>query len=176
MGPGRCICLWVGRGGVWLWTQRVSASWSRGVHPLDTHTHTHTSCKHTHTLPGPQIHPSLDIPPPPVPPPYGQRAGSTHPTAMLSCSISINLSPPPFIITVHKQSCGNVMFLHLSVSHSVQRGESAPVHAGIHHSPGRHRHPLGRHPPSRQLLLRTVRTLLECIFFTECLLNNILLF
>ena len=28
------------------------------------------------------------------------------------------------------------MFLHLSVSHSVHRGLSAPVHAGIHHSPG----------------------------------------
>ena len=28
------------------------------------------------------------------------------------------------------------MFLHLSVSHSVYRGVSAPLHAGIHHPPG----------------------------------------
>ena len=31
------------------------------------------------------------------------------------------------------------MFLHLSVSHSVHRVGTAPLHAGIH--------PLGRHPP-----------------------------
>ena len=123
------------------------------------------------------------------------------------------------IFTVRKRSCGKVMFLHLSVSHSVHRGVSAPVHAGIHTPLGRHptrrqtplsrhpqadppgRHPLGRHPPrktpqedppqadtprpgrhlppgkhpplgkhspgrhppSRRLLLRTVRILLECI-------------
>ena len=36
-----------------------------------------------------------------------------------------------FIFTVHKRSCGKVMFLHLSVSHSVHRGGSASVHAGI---------------------------------------------
>ena len=34
------------------------------------------------------------------------------------------------VITVRKRSCGKVMFLHLSVSHSVHRGGS--VHAGIH--------------------------------------------
>ena len=43
------------------------------------------------------------------------------------------------LITVRKRSCEKVMFLHLSVSHSVHRGVSASVHAGIH--------PLGRHPP-----------------------------
>ena len=41
------------------------------------------------------------------------------------------------IITVRKRSCGKVMFLHQSVCHSVHRGVSASVHAGIH-TPGRH--------------------------------------
>ena len=55
-------------------------------------------------------------------------------------------------ITIRKQSCGKVMFLHLSVSHSVHRGVSASVHAGIHTPLGRHppppsRNPLGRQPP-----------------------------
>ena len=35
------------------------------------------------------------------------------------------------IITVRKRSCGKVVFLHLSVGHSVHRGVSASVHAGI---------------------------------------------
>ena len=67
------------------------------------------------------------------------------------------------------------MFLHLSVSHSVHRGVPFPVHAGIHplrQTPPPPADPLGRHPwadtpgqtpPSRRLLLRTVRILLECI-------------
>ena len=40
-----------------------------------------------------------------------------------------------------------VMFLHLSVSHSVHRGLSASVHAGIH--------PPGRHPPPAQCMRAT---------------------
>ena len=40
-------------------------------------------------------------------------------------------------------SCGKVMFLHLSVSHSIHGGvSSASVYAGIHTS-------LGRHPPEQ---------------------------
>ena len=54
--------------------------------------------------------------------------------------------------------------LHLSVSYSVHRGVPAPMHAGIHHPSGRH--PLlGTHPPppSRRLLLWTVRILVESL-------------
>ena len=62
------------------------------------------------------------------------------------------------IFTVRKRSCGKVLFLHLSVSHSVHRGVSAPVHAGIHTPLGRHpsprQTPLSRHPlPGRHPLL-----------------------
>ena len=47
--------------------------------------------------------------------------------------------------------CGKVMFLHLSVSHSVHLGCLG-------------RHPPGRHPlPQKWPLQRTVRILLECI-------------
>ena len=55
------------------------------------------------------------------------------------------------IITVRKRSCGKVMFLHLSVSHSVHRRVclsacwDTPT-LGRHHPLGRHL-PLGRHPP-----------------------------
>ena len=38
------------------------------------------------------------------------------------------------------------MFIHLSVSHSVHRGVSDPVHAGIHHSPGQTPPPLADTP------------------------------
>ena len=48
---------------------------------------------------------------------------------------------------------GNV-FLHMSVSHSVQRGVSASVHAGIH--PSHADTPLGRHPPAQCMLGYTV--------------------
>ena len=71
--------------------------------------------------------------------------------------------------TVPKRSCGKVMFLHLSVSHSGHRGVSSPVHAGIHTHPPADtllsRHPPGQTPPNRWLLLWTVRILLECILF-----------
>ena len=43
------------------------------------------------------------------------------------------------IFTFRKRSCRKVMFLHLSVSHSVHRRGSASVHAGIH--------PLGQTAP-----------------------------
>ena len=82
-----------------------------------------------------------------------------------------------------QRSWGKVMFLHLSVSHSVLRGGRVSQHAlGQTPSPGRHipactgaDTPLSRHipactgadtpppPPGRWLLLRTVRILLECI-------------
>ena len=67
------------------------------------------------------------------------------------------------IFTVRKRSCGKVMFLHLSVSHSVHGGVSTSVHAGIH-TPQADTPLLGRHPPSpsRRPLQRMVRILLEC--------------
>ena len=74
---------------------------------------------------------------------------------------------------LRKRSCEKIMFLHLSVGHSVHRGVSVSVHAGITTplTP-----PLGIHPPwvdtpspwaeppppSRRPLQRTVRILLEC--------------
>ena len=48
-----------------------------------------------------------------------------------------------------QRSCSKVMFLHLSVSHSVNRVVSASVHAGIH-SPGLV-HPPGQVPPGRDI-------------------------
>ena len=91
-----------------------------------------------------------------------------------------------------QRSCGKVMFLHLSVSHSVQRGVYPSMHWGRHplgihipvctgadtpradisqyalwQTPPGQTYPSmywGRHPPpGRRLLLRTVRILLECI-------------
>ena len=70
------------------------------------------------------------------------------------------------IFAVRKRSCGKVMFLHLSVSHSVHRGGGVCPSACWDTPPGtRGRHPpLGRLPPfSRRLLLRTIHILLECI-------------
>ena len=55
------------------------------------------------------------------------------------------------IITVHKRSCRKVMFLHLSVSHSVHMG-CVSQHALGQTLPGRYppgRHLLGRHPPGQ---------------------------
>ena len=52
----------------------------------------------------------------------------------LSCDVEINIVAWAFpqIITVRKRSCGKVMFLDLSVSHSIHRGRiSASVHARI---------------------------------------------
>ena len=57
-----------------------------------------------------------------------------------------------------QRSCGKAMFLHLSVSHSVNRRRVS----GRHIPPGRHPR-ADTTPPSRQLLQRTVRILLECI-------------
>ena len=57
-------------------------------------------------------------------------------------------------------SCGKVMFLHLSVILPTG-GVSASVHAGI--DTPLDRHPRADTPPSRRLLQRMVRILLECI-------------
>ena len=58
------------------------------------------------------------------------------------------------IFTARKRSCGKVMFLHLSVSHSVHRGGAVSQHEmGRGCTPPRQTpslrqtHPLGRHPP-----------------------------
>ena len=80
-----------------------------------------------------------------------------------------------FLVYIYRlqRSCGKVIFSQECVKNSVNReGVSASVHAGKHTPgqtpPGRQPPwadtPLGRHsPPSRRLLLRTVRILLECI-------------
>ena len=60
----------------------------------------------------------------------------------------------PFI-TVRKRSCGKVMFLHLSVGHSVHRGG---VYPSMHWADTRR-----VDTPPRPPLQRTVRILLECI-------------
>ena len=77
-----------------------------------------------------------------------------------------------------QHSCGKVMFLHLSVSHSVHRGcladtppRQTPQADSLGQTPPRQtpsgRHPLGRPPgqtpPQRRPLQRTVGILLECI-------------
>ena len=60
---------------------------------------------------------------------------------------------PYYVFTARKRSCGKVMFLHLSVSHS--------VHMGVGVQPPRQtlldRHRLGRHPP-RQTPPRQTRS------------------
>ena len=75
-------------------------------------------------------------------------------TAKISRPFQYFYRPPrscgKVIFTVCKGSCGKVMFLHLSLSHSVHEGGgvvvSASVHAGIH--------PLGRppHDPTKCML------------------------
>ena len=79
---------------------------------------------------------------------WQERRPLQHPTGMHSCLCIysfLDLFSPSllyFFITVRKRSCRKVMFLHLSVSHSVHKGAgSASVHAGIHTL-------LGRHPPA----------------------------
>ena len=62
----------------------------------------------------------------------------------MSNNVTANLTGYCFI-SVRKWSCRKVMFLHLSVSHSVHGG-SAPMHAGIHPPADT---PLGIHPPVR---------------------------
>ena len=58
-----------------------------------------------------------------------------------------------FIFTGRNEVTAKVIFLHLSVIHSVHRGGSASVHAGIPHptlpeqTPPRSRHPPGADPP-----------------------------
>ena len=59
------------------------------------------------------------------------------------------------VITVRKRSCGKVMFLHLSVSHSVGGGSLPQC--------------MLEYTPGRWLLLRTVCILLECILVVNWL-------
>ena len=66
------------------------------------------------------------------------------------------------LFTVRKRSCGKVMFLHLSVSYSVHGGRCLPQ-CMLGYPPWAGTPSLGRHPPCRRLLQRTVRILLECI-------------
>ena len=117
------------------------------------------------------------------------------PCRKVHCGVRQGRGPGP-IFTVRKRSCGKVMSLHLCVSHSVHRGVSTSVHAGIHtppwaetpwadtptsrqtprawawtRTPPRQRSPWADTPspsPSRPLLLRTVRILLECIMVFYC--------
>ena len=69
------------------------------------------------------------------------------------------------IITDCKRSCGKVMFLHLSISHSVYRGRGL-IGRGVCVS----QHVMGKgadpHPP-RWALKRAVSILLECILFAS---------
>ena len=75
----------------------------------------------------------------------------------------------PVIVTLRNEVV-YVMFLHLSVSHSVHRGGGVPgqVPPQTRYTPRQVHppsqvHPLGRYTPSKRLLLRTVRILLEYI-------------
>ena len=68
----------------------------------------------------------------------------------------------PCLITVRKQSWGKVMFLHLSVSHSVHRGCIPACIGADTPSPGRHPPPWAD-PSPRRPLQWTVRILLEFI-------------
>ena len=110
---------------------------------------------------------------------------------LITCTFfKLNLACICTFITVRNE----VIFSHTSVGHSVHRGVSASVHAGIHTypppadtprstppgstPPGKHNlseahppeaHPPGSTPPSRKhtprrSLQRTVRILLECFF------------
>ena len=75
------------------------------------------------------------------------------------------------VITVRKRSCGKIMFLRLSVSHSVH-GREVYTPLG-RDSPGGHPlgrpSPLGRHPHPRRPLQRRVRIILECILVYNCI-------
>ena len=76
----------------------------------------------------------------------------------------------PVIVTLRNEVV-YVMFLHLSVSHSVHRGGGVPGQVPLPRPgipPGRYTPqarctPWAGTPPSKRLLLRTVRILLECI-------------
>ena len=69
-----------------------------------------------------------------------------EPTSSVGRCLSCRLEPP-MLVAVRKNSCGKVMFLHLSVSHSVHKGWCTSP------SPWADTHwvntPLGRHPPPR---------------------------
>ena len=92
----------------------------------------------------------------------------TNEASCIAVSAPINYRP--------QTKFAKVMFLHLSVSHSVHGTVvSASVHAGIHTSLGRHPPPPGQTPTLRSACLgdtgnkRAVRILLECILIlTVC--------
>ena len=62
--------------------------------------------------------------------------------------LSICSSSHRLVITGRNEVVAKVIFLHLSVIHSVHRGRSASVHAGIPPGPGRP--PRSRHPPPQE--------------------------
>ena len=65
------------------------------------------------------------------------------------------------IFTARKRSCGKVMFLHLSVSHSVHRGGLCMMSLPVWQTnPPPDRHPRGQREHSKE---RAVRILLEYI-------------
>ena len=64
----------------------------------------------------------------------------------LSCDVDIVAWAFLQIITGRKRSCGKVMILHLSVSHSVCRGEGVCLSVCCDMPPPPGRYPAGRHP------------------------------
>ena len=105
-------------------------------------------------------------------------SGPDLPSPSCLCAIVFHFM---FLPSATKLRQGNVF---TPVCHSVHKGGSASMHAGIdplgRHPPGRHPQgdtPLGRPPradtpPSRRLLQRTVHILLECILVTHNLAEN----
>ena len=85
----------------------------------------------------------------------------------------LNVIMKGFFFTAHKPSCGKVVFLHLSVSHSVHRGEGGMRAPTARTSPpptlppGNTRTPWWI--PPNTVNERVVRILLECILVSKCI-------
>ena len=79
---------------------------------------------------------------------YIARGKTAVQSEIVSCS-KVHLLVFNLLFTVRKRSCGKVMFLHLSVSHSVHRGclPGACVYPSMHWADT----PLGRHSLGRHL-------------------------
>ena len=69
------------------------------------------------------------------------------------------------LITARKRSCVKVLFLHLSVSHSVHRWVSASVHTG--YTPWADT-PLGRHPPGQTPHWADIPPVQCMLGYTDC--------